>query len=81
MTRAIVTLQGINLSQHNSGNVIPGGLFYGLRVADGVLRQRIDYTVSGFRRVLFFYINHLDATLRVRNYNFSIRWGINRIRQ
>ena len=34
---------------------IPGDVFYGLRAADGVLRQRICYTVSGFRRVLFFY--------------------------
>jgi len=41
-----------------------------------VLLQRIDYTVSGFRRVLFFYINHLGATLRVRGGTFSIRWSI-----
>ncbi len=51
---------------------IPADLFYGLRAADGVLLQRIDYTVSGFRRVLFFYIKHLGATFRVRNRNFGI---------
>ncbi len=29
-------------------------LFHGMQTSDGVLRSRIYYTVSGFRRVLFF---------------------------
>jgi hypothetical protein len=37
-----------------------------------VLRHRIDYTVSSFRRVLFFYIIYLGATLRVSDTSASV---------
>ena len=33
-----------------------------MRAADGVLRQRIDYTVRGLGRVLFLNINHFSRT-------------------
>ena len=36
-------------------------LFHGLQASGGVLRSRIDYTVSGFRSVLLFYIVQLYA--------------------
>jgi hypothetical protein len=36
--------------------------FFGLRAADGILPSIINYTVSCFRRDVFFYTNHLGAT-------------------
>ena len=32
-----------------------------MRAADGVMRQIVEYTVSGFTRILFFYMNRLRA--------------------
>jgi hypothetical protein len=42
-------------------------LFHGMQAADGVFRSRIEYTVSGFRRFLFFYIVQIGATSRYFN--------------
>ena len=54
--------------------------FHGLHAPDSVLRSRIDYTVSGFRRVMFFCIVEIGVTSRVRGRYFNIRRGTCRIR-
>jgi hypothetical protein len=46
-------------------------LFHGLQASDGVSRSRIDYTVSSFRRILFFFIVHIGSALR--NYAYAAR--------